>query len=127
MSINDLLDSEMFLPMLMVLLVAVMAFSIPIGLAAGKKTNNDIYGDDENGATQEEKNAKIIARRTIPHPLNQAIMIKMVVFELANGSRMELAIKDSTTYGIMVEGDRGTLKHQGKKFVSFERGSNNEA
>lgn len=66
-------------------------------------------------------------RRTTPHPLNQAVMINMVVFELANGSRVELAIKDPNTYGVMVEGDRGTLKYLGKKFVSFERGNSNEA
>ncbi len=127
MSINDLLDSEILIPAMLVIFVVVMIFAIPAGLAMGKKTNNNIYGDDEYGATKEEKNAKIIARRTTPHPLNQAVMINMVVFELANGSRVELAIKDPNTYGIMVEGDRGTLKYQGKKFVGFERGSNNEA
>lgn len=127
MSINDLLDSEILIPAMLVIFVVVMIFAIPAGLAMGKKTNNNIYGDDEFGATKEEKNAKIIARRTTPHPLNQAVMINMVMFELANGSRIELAIKDPNTYGIMVEGDRGTLKYQGKKFVGFERGSNNEA
>ena len=127
MSVNELLDSEVFIPAMLVIFVVVMIFAIPAGLAMSKKTNNNIYGDDEYGATEEEKNAKIIARRTTPHPLNQAVMINMVVFELANGSRVELAIKDPNTYGIMVEGDRGTLKYQGKKFVGFERGSNNEA
>lgn len=126
MSINDLLDSEVMIPAMLVIFVVIMIFAIPAGLAVGKKTNNNIYGDNEYGATQEEKNAKIIARRATPHPLNQAVMINMVVFELANGSRIELAIKDPNTYGIMVEGDRGTLKYQGKKFVGFERGNNNE-
>lgn len=127
MSINDLLDSEVFIPVMLVMFVVIMIFAIPAGLNAAKKTNNNIYGDDEYGETKEEKNARIIARRTTPHPLNQTVMINMVVFELANGSRVELAIKDPNTYGIMVEGDCGTLKYQGKKFVGFERGSNNEA
>lgn len=126
MSINDLLDSEVMIPAMLVIFVVIMIFAIPAGLAMGKKINNNIYGDDEYGATKEEKNAKIIARRATSHPLNQAVMINMVVFELANGSRIELAIKDPNTYGIMVEGDRGTLKYQGKKFVGFERGNNNE-
>lgn len=121
MSINDLLDSEVFIPAMLVIFVVIMIFAVPTGLARGKKTNNNIYGDDEYGATKEEKNAKIIARRSAPHPLNQAVMINMVVFELANGSRVELAIKDPNTYGIMVEGDSGTLKYQGKKFIEFER------
>ena len=127
MSINDLLDSEVFIPAMLVIFVVIMIFAVPTGLAMGKKTNNNIYGDDEYGATKEEKNAKVIARRTTPHPLNQTVMINMVVFELANGSRIELAIKDPNTYGIMVEGDVGTLKYQGKKFVGFERGNKNEA
>lgn len=127
MSVNDLLDSEVFIPAMLVVFVVVMIFAIPAGLAMGKKTNSNIYGENEYGATKEEKNAKIIARRTTPHPLNRAVMINMVVFELANGSRVELAIKDPNTYGIMVEGDCGTLKYQGKKFVDFERSSNNEA
>ena len=126
MSINDLLDSEVFIPAMLVIFVIVMIFAIPAGLALGKKTNNNIYGDDEYGTIKEEKNAKIISRRTTPHPLNQAVMINMVVFELANRSRVELAIKDPTTYGIMVEGDSGTLQYQGKKFIGFERGSNDE-
>lgn len=121
MSINDLLDSEVFIPAMLVIFVVIMIFAVPTGLARGKKTNNNIYGDDEYGATKEEKNAKIIARRSAPHPLNRAVMINMVVFELANGSRVELAIKDPNTYGIMVEGDSGTLKYQGKKFIEFER------
>ena len=53
-------------------------------------------------------------------------MINMVVFELSNGNRLEFAIKNPTTYGIMVEGDCGTLKYQGKKFISFERGIDSE-
>ena len=129
MSINDFLDADLTMPIIItfIIIAVVMIFAIPAGLNAAKKTNNKIYGDDEYGATKEEKNAKIIARRTTPHPLNQAVMINMVVFELANGSRVELAIKDPNTYGVMVEGDRGTLKYQGKKFVSFERGNSNEA
>lgn len=126
MSINDLLDSEILIPAMLVIFVAMMFFAIPTGLAMSKKTNNNIYGNDEYGATKEEKKAKIVARRTTPHPLNQAVMINMVVFELANGSRIELAIKDPNTYGVMVEGDCGTLKHQGKKFVGFEKDSSNE-
>ena len=98
MSINDLLASEEFIPAILVIFVIVMIFAIPAGLAMGKKTNNNIYGDDEYGVIQEEKNAKIIARRTTPHPLNQAVMINMVVFELSNGSRVELAIKEIQKY-----------------------------
>lgn len=119
MSIDDF--TSMDLTPVFVILVFVMIIALPVGLAMGKKTNNNIYGDDEYRATTEEKNAKIIAKRSAPHPLSPTVIVNMVVFELENGSRVELAIKDSTTYGIMVEGDCGTLKYQGKKFVGFER------
>ena len=58
MSVNDLLDSEVFIPAMLVVFVVVMIFAIPAGLAMGKKTNNNIYGDNEYGATKEEKMQK---------------------------------------------------------------------
>ncbi len=130
MSINDLLDSEGFLMLLLVAFGIGMLVVMFVSKSAHRNAteiNKNIYGDDKFGPITEEQNAKIIARRTMPHPLNQAVTINLVVFELANGSRIELAIKDPTTYGIMVEGDCGTLKYQGKKFIGFYRGSNNEA
>lgn len=126
MSINDLLATEIPFPVILIFIV-IMMFAISTGIAMGKKVNKDIYGDDEHSATRVEKNVKIVARRTTPHPLNQALMINMVVFELADGNRVELAIKDINAYGIMVEGDCGTLKYQGKKFIDFERGDDGEA
>lgn len=39
-------------------------------------------------------------------------------FELANGERMELQIPDRE-FGMLVEGDEGTLQFQGTRFISF--------
>ncbi len=91
-----------------------------------KKSNNQIYGEDEYDSNIQEKNAKIIARRSAQHPMSPTVTVNTVVFELSDGSRVELAIKDATAYGIMVEGDCGILKYQGKKFISFDRSVNNE-
>lgn len=121
MSINDLLDNEMLLPTMMIFFVIIMLIAVPVGLSMRNKTNKSIYGDDESGETREERNARIIATKRTPHPLNQTVMINMVVFEFTDGNRVELAVKDPTIYGIMVEGDCGTLKYQGKKFLNFER------
>ena len=123
MSVNNLLDSEILIPIMMVMFVIIIVVAIPLGKAMKKKTDNNIYGDDEYGATEEEKNAKLIVRRSIPHPLyHQAgMVVNIAVFELSNGSRIELAIKDPNIYGTMVEGDCGTLRYKGKKFISFER------
>lgn len=43
-----------------------------------------------------------------------------VTFELAGGERMEFRVKGEQ-YGIMVEGDSGTLSYQGSRFLAFER------
>ena len=121
MSINDLMNDENLLPLMFLLFVVIMIFAIPAGIAINKKSNSAIYGDDECGAVNVEKGVKILARHTSPHPLNQAAMINMVVFELASGERIELAIKDANRYATMVEGDCGILRHQGKRFIDFER------
>ena len=121
LSVNDLLENEAFLPGLFVFLLSVFIFAIPTGLAMSKQNNNNIYGDNESGEIIEERNVKLIAKRTLPHPANHTIMINMVVFELSNGDRLELVIKDSSIYGVMMEGDNGILTYQGKKFLKFER------
>lgn len=43
-----------------------------------------------------------------------------VTFEMANGERMELKVP-SNEFGMMVEGDEGTLEFQGTRFISFTR------
>lgn len=43
-----------------------------------------------------------------------------VTFEVESGDRMELAVY-GTDYGLLVEGDRGELTFQGRRFVSFGR------
>jgi hypothetical protein len=44
-----------------------------------------------------------------------------VTFELEGGARMELSVSASQ-YGLLVEGDEGSLTHQGTWFKGFERG-----
>lgn len=122
MSVNDLLSSEVFIPAMLIVFVVVMLFAIPTGIIKSRKTNNAIYGDCDFEEINETKNAKIVAKRTAPHPLSQTVSVNMVVFEFTDGSRIELAIKDSDVYNIMVVGDCGILKYQGKKFIKFERG-----
>ncbi len=43
-----------------------------------------------------------------------------VTFQVESGDRMELAVK-SYDYGMLVEGDFGTLSFQGTRFLGFER------
>jgi hypothetical protein len=41
-------------------------------------------------------------------------------FELADGERLELQVK-GPEYGLLVEGDEGTLTHQGTRYHGFRR------
>lgn len=43
-----------------------------------------------------------------------------VTFEVESGDRMEFQVK-GREYGMLVEGDRGTLQFQGTRYLSFER------
>ena len=43
-----------------------------------------------------------------------------VTFELENGRRLELGVKDAE-YGMLAEGDRGRLSWQGTRYLGFER------
>ena len=43
-----------------------------------------------------------------------------VTFQVESGDRMELQVSGKE-YGLLVEGDRGTLSFQGTRYLSFER------
>ena len=43
-----------------------------------------------------------------------------VTFELENGRRLELGVKDPV-YGMLAEGDHGRLSWQGTRYLGFER------
>jgi len=45
-------------------------------------------------------------------------------FQMENGERMELLVP-ATEFGLLVEGDRGMLTFQGRRYVSFARTSDN--
>ncbi len=125
MSINDLLNDEEFLECILVTLsLAILiacAIGIPFGTKLAKNANKAIYGDGEIYAERRETSVKVLSKRTSPHPNAPSIMVYWVTFELTNGSRLELALKDSSKYGLIVEGDMGTLRYAGKQFIDFER------
>ena len=43
-----------------------------------------------------------------------------VTFQLAGGDRIEFAV-NAKEYGMLAEGDRGRLSHQGTRYKGFER------
>lgn len=118
MSINDLLNDD-FLPIaiLIGLFVGAVIF-VPMFIVLFKKGSGMVYGEKETGPVCQEK-AKVLSKRS-----QQVMMAKfnIVLFELESGKRVELAIKDITTFTLMVEGDEGILSYRGLNFIDFKRG-----
>lgn len=75
--------------------------------------------------------AKVVAKRSSVHYHNHNNGVNnthshsssttyFVTFEVQSGDRMELRVPDKE-YGMVVEGDRGSLTFQGTRYFSFER------
>ena len=68
-----------------------------------------------------EERAIVVAKRTSVSGTSEGSSTSYyITFEFENGSRRELHARGSQ-YGIVAEGDRGILKSQGTKLLSFER------
>lgn len=127
MSVNDLLNDDSLLLYMGIIFIIIMIFAIPAGISKGKKTNAEIYGEDDINEVINERNAKVVAIRTKPHPLSPTVSINTIMFEFSDGNRVELAVKDADIIATTIEGDEGTLSYQGNKFISFERTANQQS
>ena len=124
MSIHDLTHNKNILPAIMVGLFIGLIIVIPILKVIINKYHKSIYGDrGDTSYPLLTENAKIISKRVTPYQ----IPIYYIGFELENNTRIELAIKDKTKYGILVEGDRGKLTYRGKVFIDFQIEPSNDA
>ncbi len=121
MTINDLLNNEYVLMFILAVLIVTPIIAIPKWLLMKENENNNIYGNDNDDNATENKSAKVIDKRTSPHPLDRTITINFVVFEFENRERVELAIKNNDIYNTIIKGDEGILTYKGKKFLRFER------
>lgn len=100
-------------------IVIVMLITIPIANHIAKRRNTEIFGN--GNAPLLVKSAKVLSKRTSPHPMTPTVSINYVLFELADGTRLEVPIKDAAVFASIIEGDKGTLKVRGNWFVGFER------
>ena len=89
-----------------------------------------------NNSPQETVNAQVVAKRMKVTGHGGTAMARntsnmnmlhsstytnyFVTFELENGKRLELGVKDPE-YGMLAEGDRGRLSYQGTRYLGFER------
>ena len=88
-----------------------------------------------NNSPRETVNARVVTKRmkvtghgqtmmrsnvTAMNGLGSSTYTKyFVTFELENGSRVELGVKDPE-YGMLAEGDQGLLSYQGTRYLGFE-------
>lgn len=123
MSINDVVDGiandPTFITDVFGIILVCILIVIPIGIIMDKKTNKSLYGDS-SGPIQSE-HARVIGKRQSPHPLNQKVMVNMIVFEFDSGERREFGIKNASDYAMIAEGDKGTLHYSGNSFIRFIR------
>ena len=119
MSLEDLWESEFTLPFILL----VFFISIPVIWIISNQTDRGVYERRGNASTQ-KMTAVVLAKYTAPHPLNQQMPVNMITFELENGTRKSLAIKQNDIYATMLEGDTGILEYAGEMFISFRREQN---
>lgn len=112
----------LFVGGMFLLVFGAFAFVIVSGIAQWMK---------DNAAPVETFEAHIIAKRdktTISHSTDATTnMVSrsthhnyFATFEYSNGQRREFSIRESE-YGILLEGDNGTLTFQGSRYNGFQR------
>ncbi|PPA69954.1 DUF2500 domain-containing protein [Jeotgalibacillus proteolyticus] len=83
-----------------------------------------------NRSPQETKQAFVLTKRTqnrhvgSNHHHNSTTQY-YITFELSSGSRMELQVQGKD-YGLLAEGDKGTVHYQGTRFLDFTREASSE-
>ena len=105
------------LPFMFVIVFAIIIFAIITSAITSLRTKaiND-------AAPRLKSQAKIISKRTSVHGMQggHTTTDYFITFEFEAGSRQEFQVNDYE-YGTLIEGDSGILKHQGSRYLGFER------
>lgn len=67
-----------------------------------------------------EAYAKVVAKRTRVSGMESSSTHYYATFEFTDGSRTEFSVQGQE-YGMIAEGDRGTLRTQGTRYLGFSR------
>lgn len=110
---------ELLFPVFFLFVMGLMAAVVIRGL---KEWNHN------NHSPRLEVEAQVVTKRvntTHHHDASNMAMshtdtVYYVTFQVKSGDRMELHVPGSE-YGMLVEGDRGTLSFQGTRYLGFER------
>ncbi len=121
MSINDILDLEIFTPELFLILFFVFIIATPIGLIIGYMMKSNRNSSQMSADCTKQCAATLIAKNNLPHPFNHNSSFYTVVFETDEQKHIELIIHDKYDFDLLIEGDYGILYYQGNCFLDFER------
>ena len=75
-----------------------------------------------NAMPVESVDARVVAKRADTSGIHGGAVstVYYVTYELRDGERVEYRVTGKE-FGMLVEGDRGTLTHQGTRYEGFER------
>ena len=103
---------QIFFILMFVAVITTFIFIIVHGTHTWIKNNNSPF---------ETVDAQVVAKRQqVTGSDDSTSTWYYVTFQLANGERIELPVKGKE-YGMLAEGDRGKLSHQGTRYKGFER------
>ena len=105
---------SVFITVIFVIVIGSIVFSMLRGVTTWNRNNNSPIL---------EVQSKVVTKRTSTRGGSgdsSAHTSYFVTFEVASGDRIELQV-DGQQYGLLVEGDNGTLEFQGTRYLSFTR------
>lgn len=104
----------------------ILTFALVFGIIISAFVRNARRETKNNASPRLTVNAEIVTKRmsvTNHYSRNTDGVSSTdyyVTFQVESGDRMELEV-DGPTYGMMAEGDRGSLTFQGTRFLAFQR------
>jgi hypothetical protein len=99
-------------------------FLLVFGIIAWQLARGFAQWSRNNASPVESVPAKVVAKRTDTSGGMNGRRVwteYYVTFELEDGQRKEFWV-DGEDFGVLVEGDRGTLTYQGTRYKGFQRG-----
>lgn len=100
---------------LFILIVLIMLVVVLILAGSRKKTNSSNMQRDAMPVEEVKTSAAVLITKRNPGGSEY-----YAGFELENSERMEFWVSGAQ-YGLLLEGDRGTLTWQGRRLISFDR------
>ena len=110
---------------LIVPIVIAVVFVIVLGSIAYKAATGFAEWLHNNSLPIQAVPARVVSRRTevqgrvSPHSHSRVSTYYFATFELKSGDRSEFSLSERE-YGLLVEGDEGTLTYQGTRYHGFQ-------